>query len=425
VTSPPYYGLRAYGTNPQIWGGNPSCVHEWSDSTYVRNNDQTAGEKQRTNVGAIGRDVPVQNAFCSKCGAWLGELGLEPTPGLYVEHLVTVFREVKRVLRDDGTFWLNLGDSFNSPGPNNHNKSSYIGTTKLAGQPSTKRVSGLKPKDLMGIPWRVAFALQSDGWWLRSDIVWHKPNPMPESVTDRPTRSHEYLFLLAKSERYFYDSEAIKEPCADESIRRISEQTFDTQTGGDKDYGNGTNPNRSMRKTLENFARNPLKRNKRDVWTIPTKPFPGSHFAVMPEALVEPCIKAGTSEKGCCPKCGSPWKRITKTNNPSKEFNVGPDERYDGLSNMGDNHQTVAGLHRNPGGVYSSAVDLGWQPTCSCNLPPVPCVTLDFFGGSGTVAKVSRDLGRDSIYCDLNPSYVQMAINRVGSLFTPIEYRKV
>jgi DNA modification methylase len=233
---------------------------------------------------------------------WVGQLGLEPTPDLYVAHMVEVFEAVRRVLRPDGTCWLNLGDSYatgagkvrgSRPGSPKHTDGARPMT-----QPNRMPIPGLKPKDLVGIPWRVAFALQAAGWWLRSDIVWAKPNPMPESVTDRPTRSHEYLFLLAKSERYYYDAEAIKELASDVSLARIIKQpNFANQTGGPKDYRNGTNPNRSMRQTLENFAKNP-SRNRRSVWTISTAPYPEAHFATFPPDLVRPCVLAGTAADG-------------------------------------------------------------------------------------------------------------------------------
>jgi DNA modification methylase len=220
-----------------------------------------------------------------------GQLGLEKTPEEYVLRMVEVFREVKRVLREDGTLWLNLGDS-------------YAATTKGTG--GTKSLSGggslrpnghsqpqmdpirmdygvlpIKPKDLVGIPWRVAFALQADGWWLRSDVIWSKPNPMPESVTDRPTKAHEYLFLLTKAERYYYDAEAIAEPAV---------RVGDLPGGSAKQVRLGDRPN------VAKLAVRPVdaQRNRRSVWTIATQPFPEAHFAVMPEALVEPCILAGS-----------------------------------------------------------------------------------------------------------------------------------
>ena len=186
-----------------------------------------------------------------------GQIGLEQTPDAYVAEMVSVFREVWRVLADDGTLWLNIGDSYG------------------------------KEKQLIGIPWKVAFALQADGWYLRSDIIWAKPNPMPESVTDRCTKSHEYVFLLSKSPRYYYDHEAIKE----ESVTNTEGQSI--RFGGSK-YGDSTDPKHATKSG--NIYEDTGKRNKRDVWTINTKPFKGAHFAVMPEALVEPCVLAGSAE---------------------------------------------------------------------------------------------------------------------------------
>ena len=218
-----------------------------------------------------------------------GQIGLEQTPDEYVAEMVAVFREVRRVLADDGTLWLNLGDSYagSGKGPAG-NLGAKHNERHLEHKHSAIVPDGLKPKDLVGIPWRVAFALQADGWWLRQDIIWHKPNPMPESVTDRCTKAHEYLFLLTKSAKYYFDNEAIKEDAKWSSDKRSGEGrlTYDGKRQGQ----NGTGQ--------EAFVRITDKRNRRSVWTIPTKPFKGAHFAVMPEALVEPCILAGCPEGG-------------------------------------------------------------------------------------------------------------------------------
>ena len=200
-----------------------------------------------------------------------GQIGLEPTPDAFVAAMVEVFREVRRLMRRDATCWINLGDSY---GPN---------------------------KQLLGIPWRVAFALQADGWWLRQDIIWHKPNPMPESVRDRCTKAHEYLFLLTKSERYFYDADAIREPHQSEPW------TTKTSTIGEV-YGEDWQKRRDTKgEGLWTFNRDPNGRNKRSVWTIATQPYSEAHFATFPPELPELCIKAGTSERGCCPHCGAGW----------------------------------------------------------------------------------------------------------------------
>jgi DNA modification methylase len=223
-----------------------------------------------------------------------GQLGLERTPDEYVARMVAVFREVRRVLRDDGTLWLNLGDSYaagSMSGRHGVNSSTSANRAHMGtALPARRPADGLKPKDLVGIPWRVAFALQADGWYLRSDVIWHKPNPMPESVTDRPTKAHEYLFLLSKSERYFYDRDAIAE-----SAQRAGE----IPGGGHKWSADGLTPSGGAQ-NLDKLGLRSVgdTRNRRTVWTIATQPFSGAHFAVMPPDLVEPCIKAGCPEGG-------------------------------------------------------------------------------------------------------------------------------
>jgi DNA modification methylase len=230
-----------------------------------------------------------------------GQIGLEQTPDEYVAVLVSVFREVWRVLADDGTLWLNLGDSYAggggySPGsPSNvaGSKSARHGGEQGGRPPGIKIGNGMKPKDLMGIPWRVAFALQSDGWYLRSEIIWHKPNPMPESVTDRPTNAHEKVFLLTKRERYFYDADAVREssvsPKQEAHNQRYARSyaAFDDRASESGQPGNVNNVGIHSRP-------GPGGRNARNVWTIGTKPFVGAHFATMPIALAERCIRAGS-----------------------------------------------------------------------------------------------------------------------------------
>ena len=227
-----------------------------------------------------------------------GQIGLEPTPDEFVARLVEVFREVRRVLRDDGTCWINLGDSYNAAGRTGHG--SRIGfkqgtnrASAIGGDACRPSFDGLKPKDLLGIPWRVAFALQADGWYLRQDIVWAKPNPMPESVRDRCTKAHEYIFMLSKSERYFYDAEAIKEPA-------VAPKAAWTDGGSEKQRGHsrrhaGFNGRYAERIRAEGP---PETRNKRSVWTVTTKPFKEAHFATFPPDLIEPCILAGCPAGG-------------------------------------------------------------------------------------------------------------------------------
>jgi DNA modification methylase len=275
VTSPPYWGLRDYGT--ATWtGGDPDCDHQ-----APTRQGQTGQRASRTfTANQPYRDI------CRKCGARRidAQLGLEPTPEAFVANLVAVFAEVRRVLRPDGTCWVNLGDSFSSGGRQTQCQPSLrAGQSGVAIRPPV--TSSLKPKDLVGIPWRVAFALQADGWYLRSDIVWHKPNPMPESVRDRPTKSHEYVFLLTKRARYYYDADAVREAG---SGRNWLAAGGNLVGKGVHKCGDGYRDNGDGR-TGEAFGR-----NSRSVWTITPKPFKGAHFATFPPALVERCVKAGS-----------------------------------------------------------------------------------------------------------------------------------
>ena len=223
-----------------------------------------------------------------------GQIGLESTPEEYVENMVKVFREVKRVLRDDGTLWLNLGDSYAGSGRGPTGRNGIGNQEKRQGFHSPKVVipTGLKPKDLVGIPWMVAFALRADGWYLRQDIIWHKPNPMPESVKDRCTKAHEYIFLLTKSGRYYYDADAIREP----------HKEIDRRFGGDgTHFGTGVRYHNNAPKGVQRGAwlgQHPKGRNKRTVWSVTTKPFKGAHFAVFPPDLIKPCILAGCPAGG-------------------------------------------------------------------------------------------------------------------------------
>ena len=281
ITSPPYWGLRDYGTGEWI-GGDPNCPHM---RTTKISKDTSTGHKAMFEQGNVVGDAIYKNE-CPKCGAIRqdNQLGLEETPEEFVENLVEVFREVKRVLRDDGTVWLNLGDSYCGTG----HKGNYTDPKHKEGRNGQKialnnKIEGLKSKDLVGIPWRVAFALQADGWYLRQDIIWHKPNPMPESVRDRCTKAHEYIFLLSKSPKYYFDNEAIKE---------------------DAKFPDGPNSPHKIKAVenvysanLQKIGANP-KRNKRSVWTVTTKPFKGAHFATFPMDLIEPCVLAGCPEGG-------------------------------------------------------------------------------------------------------------------------------
>ncbi len=489
VTSPPYYGLRDYGLPSQVWGGEPDCNHEFGPTIHGGGpSGSLDGSTLQGTPAAEERRPRWESHVCCDCGAWSGSLGLEPSVEMYVEHLVEVFREVWRVLRPDGTLWLNMGDSYVGSWGNYHpfgtggqrskqterwERPGYADTHRRP--PTANMLTGLKRKDLIGMPWRVAFALQADGWWLRSDIVWSKPNPMPESVKDRPTRAHEYLFLLTRSERYYYDHVAVREPMAESSLVRISQPSFWEQTGGPKDYGtSGVNPSRSGRRALENFARRtpagwnvnhdisnlrgqyPQRRdpgrsqglaevdagfkrqkkrghphlqdghldegtkaeqqsagaNRRDVWHIATQPFPGSHFATFPITLVEPCILAGTSERGVCSDCGAPYRRIqsrqeTLPHDADREYGSARGQR------MGQVRDALRARGRTDDNPFVIPEIVGWEPTCDHDAEVVPATVLDPFCGSGTTGVVALRHGRSFIGIELNPEYIDLAEERI------------
>ena len=258
VTSPPYYGLRDYGTGKWV-GGNPQCPHRRMSKQSKKT---ITGHAQKGLVGNVGDAI--YKTICPLCGAVREDkqIGLEETPEEYIEKLVDVFREVRRVLRKDGTLWVNIGDTYNGLKKGNTEVVKHKDVAKNSDF-EKKKWDGAKNKDLIGIPWMLAFALRNDGWYLRQDIIWHKPNPMPEPVQDRCTKSHEYIFLLAKSQKYHFDYESIQEDSVSNDDPKKQE-----------------------------------KRNKRDVWTVPTKAVKDLHFATFPEELIEPCVLAGCPVNG-------------------------------------------------------------------------------------------------------------------------------
>ena len=284
VTSPPYYGLRDYGTATWV-GGDPNCNH-MRDSKVNPDNCIT-GHKNHGKMAGVGDAI--YKTVCPKCGAVRqdSQIGLEETPEEYIDNLVSVFRSVREVMKDDGTLWVNIGDTYyNYRSDGNYPKQTVSKTNQDLPNFSPVRgnkLQGLKQKDLIGIPWMLAFALRADGWYLRQDIIWHKPNPMPESVKDRCTKAHEYIFLLSKSRYYKYDHEAIKEPVKQDWGTR------DRTNGKYHNPGTGLAPHSGLSKSYD-------RKNKRSVWTVTNKPYKGAHFAVFPPDLIEPCILAGSEE---------------------------------------------------------------------------------------------------------------------------------
>lgn len=478
VTSPPYWGLRDYKVEPTVFGGDPECGHDWGPVELGKRKDMLPIDVT-TSVARSGTDERQDGAshnggrFCVKCGAWLGTLGNEPTLDLHIDHLVEIFREVRRVLRKDGVLWLNYGDAYANDGKwggstGGKHAAGLHGQTGIGRQ---KVTTGLKPKDLLMMPSRVALALQADGWWLRSEIVWHKPNPMPESTTDRPTNAHEKLFLLSKSGStlfwthpehpgvrscpkpdrywrhketreetreepenwratkewsklnywrgydYYYDAVAVREvgQSGPSDIKKMAEGK--ERIGGkhkrlDDPLSRASSATNIGRKRS---VATPGHRNHRNVWTIATAPYRGAHFATFPPDLVEPCIKAGTSEKGACAECGAPWTRTgNKTLVPTAKAaktgviddrDLSADSNDGGANRQKDGHIP---------GWRNEFTTTGWAPTCGCDAgDPVPAVVLDCFAGAGTVGLVADQLGRSSVLIEINPDYAEMARNRI------------
>lgn len=355
------------------------------------------------------------------------EIGLENSLQEYIGKLVEVFAEVYRVLRMDGSFWLNLGDSYaNTPcgsfngGGKEFRGRDMTGISK-SGDKNKLLTSGLKQKDLMGVPWRVAFALQDFGWYLRSDIIWAKGisfndkysgSCMPESCKDRPTKSHEYLFLLTKSPRYYYDRFAIEEKSTMTPQNRFTKRL--------------DNPN--VKGHQQPIHRRPEgstgggNRNLRSVWTINPKPYKGVHFATFPPKLIEPCIKIGTSEHGCCASCGQPYTRIIEKGKPDEEHKklCGADSNGEYLGQatkdyVGANAQDPSAVKARILAGLKEKKTIGWQKQCRCETDKISRpIILDPFMGSGTVAVVAKQFNCDYIGFELNPEYVELAYRRIN-----------
>ena len=445
VTSPPYFGLRNYGIEPSVWGGVKSCEHEWVSDRYYT--EKSASASSAANFTPAGEENAArvkearwrEDDTCSTCGAWRGQLGLEKSPSLFVGHLVEVFAEVARVLRPDGTCWLNLGDSYSGHPGNKQvpdedapsNKPGFVGNMRL----TTVGMEGLKAKDLMLVPFRVALAMQEAGWYLRSWAPWVKRTCLPEAVTDRPSNALEvvYLFAHPKSRgRYFYDADAVRKPSSpsvtarpEASRRHVgTKATSGSQQGGVGSSGLGVNDptaGRNRRNTDGFFESLNLIRDGEDVMlpdeagsplahVVNPKPYAGAHFAVMPGALVEPMVKASTSEHGVCGACGSPWERLTEKSatgvSTQGPHGLGAIHRRESLGLKQVNRE---GFTRDV--VYTT---VGWSPTCECpDNVPVPATVLDPFSGSGTVGMVALREGRSYVGLDRNAEYLSLAEARI------------
>lgn len=357
------------------------------------------------------------------------QIGQESTPEQFVDHMVQVFTEGMRVLKKTGTMWLNLGDSYASAGKNRTEQQAVM-KSKLKGGKSTqaksinqinKITNGIKQKDLVGIPWMVAFALRRAGWYLRQDIIWSKPNPMPESVTDRCTKSHEYIFLLSKSKKYYFDNEAIKMDMATYEVeRRLREQrqgmTGKLKIGSDDKTGQVNQSENGVKRDREALYELIIagKANKKSVWEVTTKPFAGSHFATFPEDLITDCVLASTSANGNCGSCGSPWERIVEKTRLKRHQLPATDPRY----RPNDYEGQYAEINGKADAGYTETKTTGWRPTCKCKGGGLQKpIVLDCFMGAGTTAMVAMSHGRDFIGLELNQKYIALANKRIKKQF--------
>lgn len=330
-----------------------------------------------------------------------GQIGMESTPDAFVETMLDVFGEVHRVLRDDGILWLNLGDTYHQGrGARGGVDTKYAEGRHRSGKalPNELIIDGLKSKDLCGIPWRVAFALQSAGWYLRDAIIWHKPSPMPSGQRDRCTSSYEFVFQLTKSPQYFFDMDAIKIPLDEPLVVKVPD-------GWDEGPGAHGTVHREGRSKGRPNAAVITTSTPRNVWKMASAGFKEAHFATFPIELPLRCIKASTSSKGCCSGCGAPWQRITERTALKRKRPNELTKRTgeDGTGNHCAN--TVAGVE---------ARTIGWDPTCDCGLEVKPCRVLDPFNGAGTTAVACRRLGIDYVGCELNQEYIDMSYRRLA-----------
>lgn len=437
VTSPPYYGLRDYGT--ATWeGGDPGCDHRSPTMRDGRNEDRPklAGSAA-TNSGQLL--LAAKSATCGKCGATRKDkgIGLEATPEAHIARLVEVFREVRRVLRKDGVLWLNYGDAYAAGGNGARDPERLPKQSRNDHRVEHSKSQAGKPKDLLMLPARVALALQADGWWLRSMLPWVKRSAMPESATDRPATAIEYVFMLTKSARYYFDMEAVR--VAHNDLAGPPSRFGNTgANGGQVAKADGLGGQWDPGKAPGGRDYNPAGRNLRnsDLFFASLAPphglisgaeplaldvnpagFAEAHFATFPPKLVEPLIKAATSERGVCPECGAPWAReVEKSSVTPKDY----DGKWSAADPQASGRRMLANVrarreagndHDNP---FPAPTTTGWSPSCACDAEPVPATVLDPFGGAGTTALVADRLGRDAVLIELNPAYAEMARKRIA-----------
>jgi len=407
VTSPPYYFLRDYGEGSEaIWGGDPSCDHEWVEYERASNCWSVPGRGVYGVKGEYNKAwvKSHKQAFCKKCGAWKGQLGLEPVWWMYIEHLNMIFHEIRRILKKTGTMFIVIGDTyFGGRGFNDHRvKKNFRTKINYEFRKEMQDKDPIyQPKCLMGIPYRLAFRLIEDGWIWRNNIIWHKVNHMPHPVKDRLTKAHESILFFVKDQKYFFDLDAIRKPhiWADKDKRSLI----------------GRVPHKSGKSLSGQYASNavgyhPGGKNPGDVWSIKTASYKGAHFAVFPEELVRECLLAGCPREVCV-KCGKPKVRVT-----TKEYIPTRPGINTGTGKSGSPEDPNRSLHDSPVSKYRMKIvykTVGWEPSCKCRVGFRPGIVLDPFVGSGTTAVVAKSLGLHYIGIEVVPKYVEMARNRI------------
>jgi len=402
-----------------VWAEIEECDHEWDVNTRLNSPGGPPGESALVRATAMSiQRFEVKEAFCRNCGAWRGQMGLEPHPLLFVSHLFDVCREIKRILKPTGTFWLNMGDTYCGGGKRKPPQTKWKSNLQTLRDPpqADLEMDGrwLQQKQLMGMPERVMISLQEDGWILRNKICWHKVNHMPSSTKDRFTPSYEIIYLFAKRPRYFFDLDPIREPFAHGTMLRISQPNIANQPGGMKtlllrgeepESGNANRPISVARSLQTTKGKNPG-----DVWSIPTSPFPDAHFSTFPPRLIEPIVKCAVPEF-VCNKCGTPRTKIWKT--------TPPEGGYKGTRNVGDRkdgYMTRIGTTN----IRATYEFVGWTD-CECGEGFSPGLLFDPFAGSGTALRVARGLGRRFLGIELVPEFAEMAMRRVrGKKYKPL-----
>ncbi|RLF04628.1 MAG: hypothetical protein DRJ64_06670 [Thermoprotei archaeon] len=403
ITSPPYWGLRDYGEETNIvWGGNKDCDHEFELSQFKREPSKTGEISEKAKVGQGYRNY--KSGFCKKCGAWYGQLGLEPTLDLYLEHLFEIMKELKRVLKKSGVIFWNHGDCYGGIkyGKTDKKVSDYVKDS----QKNLKKIAPSYSKCMMLQNYRfILRCIDELGLILRNVIIWYKPNHMPESVKDRFTSAYEPVFMLTKSKKYWFDLDAVRVPHKEISIKR-------SQYGW---YGNKICDGHALSRLKNGLEKldtlHPLGKNPGDLWAIPTYPFPESHFAIFPENLVEPMIKAGCPQ-WICKKCGKPRKRIV-IGKSEKAFNIRVRDVQKGKIKAPDRKASIEEVLQYSDKEYGGEgrIAIGWTD-CGCNAGWKPGIVLDPFAGSGTTNIVAEKLGRNSIGIEINPNYIEIIRKR-------------